>query len=327
MMAQVNLRPVTEADLTQIVIWRNDPEVMQFMGREAGETTLEGLQEWLARVSAPDSLDHEWMIEVKGRAIGGCGLQLESNEQVAYLGIYIGDKIFWGKGYGPAVIREALHFGFDEEGLHRVHLSVYPENPRAVRCYEKCGFRQEGLQRQARLKAGRWRDLITMAILREEWEALQAPPKEGEGVSLTEFRLTDYEQVSALWQRVGLGPRPSDRKEEVAKKLARDPDLFLVAWQGASVIGSVIGGWDGRRGYIYRMAVHPDYQRRGVGRRLIEELEKRFRSKGVLAVNLTYNTDNTRARDFYRSLGYGDRNTISVLGKALDISGEDENGK
>gem|GEM_PF-174567 len=320
-MTQINLRSITEADLPQIVIWRNDPEVMQFLGADPGKATLEGVKDWLARVSAPGSLEYEWMIEVQGRAIGGCGLQIEGNEQVAHMGIYIGDKNLRDRGYGTAVIREALRFGFAERNLHRIHLGVFPENPRAIHCYEKCGFRHEGLQRQAHLKGGRWRDLVRMAILREEWEAMQAPLPETEGIQLREFRLTDYEQVAALWRKACLAPRPSDSKAEVAKKLARDPDLFLVAWEGDRLIGSVIGGWDGRRGYIYRMAVLPDCQRRGIGRRLIEELEKRFRSKGAISINLIYNTDNIRARDFYHSLGYEDRKGISVLGKTLEISG------
>jgi RimJ/RimL family protein N-acetyltransferase len=169
--AQINLRAITEADLPQFVIWRSDPEVMQFLLGEATDTTLAGIKEWFGRVASPDCLEQIWAIEAAGRLIGCCSLRPEANKPVASFGVYIGDKNIWGKGYGTAAVREVLRVGFEELGLHRIHLGVFPDNPRAIRCYEKCGFRHEGLQRQSRFKGGRWQDLITMAILRDEWQA------------------------------------------------------------------------------------------------------------------------------------------------------------
>lgn len=300
MMAQVNLRPVTEADLTQIVIWRNDPEVMQFMGREAGETTLEGLQEWLARVSAPDSLDHEWMIEVKGRAIGGCGLQIEGNEQIAYLGIYIGEKMAWGKGYGTAVIREALRFGFAERNLHRIHLGVFPENPRAIRCYEKCGFRHEGFQRQAHFKGGGWRDLIRMAILREEWEALNAPEHDG----LIPIRPEQVKEVLAVWQAAELWPHTGEDEQLIAGALVRNQE-FAFGWRvGGKLVATAIGAFDGFRGWIYRVAVIPEYRRQGFAAALVQAVEEKLWQAGARQINLMVYIPNSGARALYEKLGY-----------------------
>jgi RimJ/RimL family protein N-acetyltransferase len=168
---QINLRPVTEIDLPNFVVWLNDPEITQYLSLEPGKITLEGEGEWLARVSAPDSRDHFWAIAADGRMIGGCSLALDATRQNACFGIHIGDKNCWGKGHGTAAVREILRAGFEKLDLHRIHLVVHADNPRAIRCYEKCGFRHEGLQRQSRLKGGRWLDLITMAILREEWQA------------------------------------------------------------------------------------------------------------------------------------------------------------
>lgn len=123
--------------------------------------------------------------------------------------------------------------------------------------------------------------------------------------------------MAQLWNIAGLPPRSADTRDEIAKKLRRDPDLFLVACRGSRIIGTVIGGWDGRRGWVYRMAVHPDYQRQGIGRALMSELESRFRSKGALAVNLLYDSDNAQARAFYKSMGYEERKGIGVMAKAL----------
>jgi RimJ/RimL family protein N-acetyltransferase len=66
-------------------------------------------------------------------------------------------------------VAEVLRIAFEEMDLHRVCLSVYAGNRRAMRCYEKCGFRREGVQRKAVLKRGDWIDVVLMAVLREEW--------------------------------------------------------------------------------------------------------------------------------------------------------------
>ena len=317
---QIRLRPVTEADLPDYVRWLNDPEVVQFTSIEAGTLTLEGERKWLAGITLANP---RWAVEAQGHHIGNCGLSPDESRQQAVFGIIIGDKTAWNKGYGSAALREVLRIGFEDMGLHRIHLTAFAENARAIRCYENCGFRHEGLQRQAVLKGDAWHDHVLMAILRYEWEAMHHPGPDDGRVRIRDFVLNDYPQVAELWQAAGLSPRPSDTRDEVAKKLRRDPDLFLVACDGPRIVGSVLGGWDGRRCWVYRVAVHPDYQRKGIGRTLMSELEKRLGPKGALAINIIRNARNDRARAFYRSLGYEDRETVSVMAKAL-ASGEEQ---
>jgi RimJ/RimL family protein N-acetyltransferase len=170
---RVRLRPVTEADLPDYVRWFNDLEVTQFTAMESGEFTLEGERAWFARISAPDHEDRHWAIEVDGRHVGNCALMLGRHKDTGAFGIVIGEKTAWGLGYGTAALTEVLQIGFAELCLHRVHLDAFADNARGIRCYEKCGFRREGLFCQARWKRGEWRDIVTMAILREEWEARQ----------------------------------------------------------------------------------------------------------------------------------------------------------
>jgi RimJ/RimL family protein N-acetyltransferase len=165
------LRLITEADLSECVGWLNDPEVTEFMETESGGHTLKTARGWLAQFSDPDSGSRAWAIEADGRHIGNCNLTTQEPGQSAHFGIMIGDKTAWGKGYGTAATREALRIGFVEMGLHRIHLDTDARNLRAIRCYEKCGFRHEGVLRKARLKRGIWADTVLMAILREEWEA------------------------------------------------------------------------------------------------------------------------------------------------------------
>lgn len=169
--AQVRLRTVTEADLPDYVRWLNDPEVTQFTTLEAGSITPEGEREWFARISDPERRDRCWAIEAGGRHVGNCALGLDETGRAGGFGIIIGDKTQWGKGYGTAALREVLRIGFGEMKLQRIWLQAFSGNARGLRCYEKCGFRREGVLRRHRLKRGEWVDVVCMGILREEWEA------------------------------------------------------------------------------------------------------------------------------------------------------------
>ncbi len=169
---RVTLRAITEEDLPQYVVWLNDPEVVQFTTVCAGTITLEGEREWFARISAPERQDRHWAIVAEGRHIGNCALMPHPTQKKAGFGIIIGDKSAWGKGYGTAALQEVLRIAFAELDLHRVHLTVFPENERGRRCYAKCGFRPEGYEREAFFKGDKWNDLIAMAILKREWEAM-----------------------------------------------------------------------------------------------------------------------------------------------------------
>jgi RimJ/RimL family protein N-acetyltransferase len=314
--AQVRLRPITEADLPDYVEWLNDPEVTRFTQIE-GPLTLEHEREWFRRVTAPESKTRSWAIEAHGRHIGNCALMPDESGETAGFGVIIGDKSQWGKGYGTAALREVLRIGFEEMGLRRVHLTAFAGNARGIRCYEKCGFRHEGVRRRHFLKRGRWENVVCMGILRDEWQAT-ASSWRGEGLKIREFILSEYDDVAELWRAAELPPRPLfDNRTEIAKKLRRDPDLFLVALEGGRIVGTVIGGWDGRRGWIYRMAVHPDCQRRGIGRALMAEVEGRLRSKGALAINAVYNETNVAASSFYEAIGYDHRDGVGVMGKLL----------
>src|SRR5947199_10810127 len=99
------------------------------------------------------------------------------------------------------------------------------------------------------------------------------------------FKIQDYPLVRALWQAAGLVLRPGDELEDVKLKLQRDPDLFLVAEQVDEIVGSVIGGWDGRRGWIYHLGVKAEHQGKGIGVGLVREVERRIVGKGAKKVN------------------------------------------
>ncbi len=133
-------------------------------------------------------------------------------------------------------------------------------------------------------------------------------------VEIREFRYPeDYGAAIQLWRSIEKGVRvgPSDAPEEIAKKLQRDPDLFLVAVDEDVIVGSVIGGFDGRRGLVYHLAVAPAYRRSGIGSRLMAEVESRLRGKGCIRCYLLVRPDNPEAMRYYEKIGW------SVLDDAL----------
>lgn len=128
----------------------------------------------------------------------------------------------------------------------------------------------------------------------------------------------DYPAVHQLWANAGPGVHlgDSDTLEEIGKKLERDPDLFLVAMEEERIIGSVLGGFDGRRGMVYHLAVHQDCRDLGIGSTLMEELERRLRAKGCIKYYLLVTYENDQAIRFYEKRGW-ERMPIHIYGKLL----------
>jgi RimJ/RimL family protein N-acetyltransferase len=150
---------------------------------------LNGAEErkWLESVHERTE-DHLFGIALREgeRLIGTCGLHGTSlPHRKGELGILIGEKEAQGQGYGAEAIGLLLDYGFGTLGLHRVGLSVYSNNGRGIRCYEKCGFRREGVLREARWWAGRWWDILEFAILDHEWHAAAAGEARREKASLS----------------------------------------------------------------------------------------------------------------------------------------------
>lgn len=140
-----------------------------------------------------------------------------------------------------------------------------------------------------------------------------------ENIVLREFiYLTDYESVITLWKNAGTGIRiqRSDTLAEIQKKITRDPDLFLLACLDNEIVGTVIGGFDGRRGMIYHLAVKSEFRTRGIASLLMEEIESRLISKGCIRCYLFVTPDNKNSIQFYEKRGW-EKMTILPYGKDL----------
>jgi ribosomal protein S18 acetylase RimI-like enzyme len=139
---------------------------------------------------------------------------------------------------------------------------------------------------------------------------------------MTQYRIrpfaeSDTEAVVALWTACDLVRPWNDPRRDIARKLTTQPELFLVAVDEDDVLVSAgMAGFDGHRGWVNYLAVSPDLQGSGLGRRMMSEFEERLTAMGCPKLNLQVRAGNERVIGFYEALGYVDDHTVS-LGKRL----------
>lgn len=130
------------------------------------------------------------------------------------------------------------------------------------------------------------------------------------------YHLDDEQQVIDLWHRCNLVVPWNDPKRDIELKLQFQPHLFLVAEMDSLIIASVMAGYEGHRGWINYLAVSPDYQRKGIGRLIMEAAEAELKKIGCVKVNLQVRAANKSVIAFYEKLGFSDNNVIG-MGKWL----------
>ncbi len=169
----VQLAAVQREYLAQYAEWLNDWEVTENLSPGVPlPQNLDSETEWYERMRQDkDQFLFAILTLKKSQLIGNCGLNhVDWKNRAGIFGIFIGDKKFWGRGYGTDATRVLLRYAFEQLGLNRVELWVYAFNPRAIRAYEKAGFTREGIKRQGLYRNGKFHDEYLMGILREEWE-------------------------------------------------------------------------------------------------------------------------------------------------------------
>jgi ribosomal protein S18 acetylase RimI-like enzyme len=123
-------------------------------------------------------------------------------------------------------------------------------------------------------------------------------------VRIREYRPADEEAVVGLWVACELTRPWNDPRRDIARKLADSPELLLVGEEDGQVVGTVMAGYDGHRGWVNYLAVHPAWQGRGLGRALMDEAEERLAALGCAKINLQVRDENEAARGFYEAIGY-----------------------
>ncbi len=172
---RVRLRAVEREDLQKFHEWVNDPEVTSGLAMYLPKSMQDEV-EWFDSLMKQDPHKRPFSIEVrKGKSwklIGNCGaFSMDVVSRSCELGIMIGAKEEWNKGYGAEAMTLLIKHGFETLNLNRIFLRVYAENVRAVRSYEKVGFVLEGRMREAVYKHGNYDDVLFMSVLRSEWQS------------------------------------------------------------------------------------------------------------------------------------------------------------
>lgn len=178
---RIRLRHAEREDLSTFLTWLNDPEVREGISMYLPMSMAEE-EQWFEKMLQRPPVERSLCIQVKdGRGwklVGNCGyFNIEERIRSAELGILIGEKSEWNKGYGTEAMQLLLRFGFETLNFNRIWLRVYESNPRAVRAYEKAGFVHEGRYRQGQFAQGEYQDVLLMSVLRDEWRTAHQEAK------------------------------------------------------------------------------------------------------------------------------------------------------
>jgi ribosomal protein S18 acetylase RimI-like enzyme len=135
-------------------------------------------------------------------------------------------------------------------------------------------------------------------------------------VEIRSFNMGQEKAVIELWQECNLLHPGNNPSFDIKRKMKVNPELFLVGVAEGKVIATAMGGYEGHRGWVNYLAVAPAYQRKGYGRQIMVEIEKRLLAMGCPKINLQVRNGNTAALEFYGKIGYKDDSVVS-LGKRI----------
>jgi len=170
-----SIRPIEEDDIAAIYQWYNDEEVNLWSSGAWPLNTLQSKDQIAGKFleGSPDTY-HYAILDQNEQLIGTLGFnQINIPSRLATLFVVIGNKTYWGKGYGTDALITFSRFLFTQWNFHRLSLDTWDGNSRAIRAYEKVGFKIEGRQRDARFVLGNYHDAILMGLLQEEFFSLR----------------------------------------------------------------------------------------------------------------------------------------------------------
>ncbi len=167
---QCYLSPIDMNDAEQYTVWVNDQETADFLSFACSNISFESEQSLLAELAKGHNYG---IIDRKtDKLIGSIGL-LNTNHinRSSEIGIFIGDKDYWSRGYGTEAMRLLLDYAYKKLNLHNIMLKVYAYNERAIKCYEKTGFKKAGEIREALIRNGKKHNIILMDIVPDDFYA------------------------------------------------------------------------------------------------------------------------------------------------------------
>jgi len=171
---EIFIRPLERNDMKSFYHAIRDDEIRYMTGTKAIHTMEELDHYYLHLMEDESRRDMAICLTESGEVIGDFSIMdIDSENGKAGFRIALHDPIYFGRGYGTEAVKQAVDFVFAELGLNRLQLEVYSHNPRAIRAYEKAGFKREGILRESLLVDGRYSDEIIMGMLKREYEELK----------------------------------------------------------------------------------------------------------------------------------------------------------
>lgn len=167
---RVVLRPLLESDYVILMKWINDPEVQQYLGSylpmmEADE------KEWIKSLHGRKATNIVVMIVVDGKPIGTMGIHsIDYRHGTATTGAMIGEKEYWGKGYGSEAKMLLLEYAFNVLNLRKIYSDVIAFNKRSVRYSLRCGYKIEARLKKHLFSRGKYRDQVTLSVFKKDWK-------------------------------------------------------------------------------------------------------------------------------------------------------------
>jgi RimJ/RimL family protein N-acetyltransferase len=162
------LSPIDINDVEKYTEWLNDPEVSKYFISYSQMVSIENEKEILAKLCKGHNYG---IIDIKtNELIGNCGFgSIDHIDQIAEIGLFIGNKTFWNKGYGTEALSLLIDYGFKALNLNNIMLRVFENNKGAIKCYEKIGFKHIGIRRESSQRDLQKQNMLYMDILRNDF--------------------------------------------------------------------------------------------------------------------------------------------------------------
>lgn len=169
----VLLRQPIETDLIDFLNVEVNKELVRMYGGDTTHLSPKTMKEAKAFIESIQSNKLEWCVEFEGRLVGQARLTVNETDNRARYAVGLFDPSIWGQNIGTEITQLVLHYAFERLNLHRVDLRVLQYNKRAIKCYQKCGFIQEGIEREGALIKGKYETDVFMSILDREYRSIK----------------------------------------------------------------------------------------------------------------------------------------------------------
>lgn len=174
--SRIDLRAREDEDAVAFHRWFNDPEVTRFLGQPFPALSMSQQRAFIENMHNDRGCRAYSIVLKDGTLIGNCELRsLNWTARSCELALAIGEKQYWGQGYGGEALALLLRIAFEGLNMHKVWLTCAAYNERGLRAYRRTGFREDGRLRDDRFLDGRYHDTMVMSILEAEWRAITQP--------------------------------------------------------------------------------------------------------------------------------------------------------